>query len=446
MFAVLLATGLALGPLPASPAAPGPDSLEAIEHVNFVLSQYYRRASSLSAGAGRPRDALGQPFDARCDADRDDVCFSDDPDAGRCPNYVQCHPTPRRVLETLMEATGKHPDSGYLNGQTIYLLGKLGRLAEALQVAERCAAAAWWCDALEGYVLHYMSEDPQAHVSMYNAMAAAPDSVRCALTDATWVLGPWSQRGADTSVPDVRHDTEEWDCARRVAVSDTLWWLSDPLYSVPGNDRWVEHVARAMSARFHDEIRHTLPSSPGTQSHMDNLWASRVRRGPLDSYESTRGVAWTSRAAARYHFVPEVEPDDLSHPTWSLEAGLDDEGYTPDLADFVILPRQIARFRSGDSLRVAAATRVQGSPIAGALDATAAFVLTDAPGSMPLQLAADGHDRLPRFLGQAPARDYIASVEVVTSKGVGWSRAPLAYPRGRRARDLRPAPVRAPRA
>lgn len=426
MLAALLVTGIALAPAPTVVAEPGPDSLEAIEHVKFVLSQYYRRASTLS-GRSRwnRRDELGQAFDQVCDGDRDDVCFADDPDAGRCPNFVQCHPTPRHMLEALAEATTKHPDSGFLTGQTVYLLAKLGRLAEARTVVDACQAERWWCDALEGYVLHYMREDARASASMRRSMDAAPDSVRCKLTDATWVFGSWSQRGATTSVPDVRDDTKGWDCRRRIAVADTVWWLSDPLYSVPGNDRYVEQVTRAMSARFHDEIRRTLPSSPGPQSFLDHLWAERVRRGPLDSYDSRRSMTWTSRAAARYHFVPDVEPDDLGNPVWRLEADLDDEGYTPDAADFIVIPHQIARFRAGDSLRVAAAALVDGSKIDGALDATATLILTDGPESMPLRLSADGKADRPTFLGQAPSRRYIAGVEVVTSKGVGWSRRPL---------------------
>jgi hypothetical protein len=73
-------------------------------------------------------------------------------------------------------------------------------------------------------------------------------------------------------------------------------------------------------------------------------------------------------------------------------------------------------------VRFAVATRTTGSPLAGALDAIVAFALTDGPGSAPLVLAADVEGPRTRFLGQAASRRYVASLEVVTSRGVGWAR------------------------
>ncbi len=184
----------------------------------------------------------------------------------------------------------------------------------------------------------------------------------------------------------------------------------------------MEHFARSMSARFYDEIRRSLPGSPGPPGYLDHLWAGRVRRGPVDSYDSQMGTEWTSGYAARYHFVPDMDLADTSHPVWSLQADLEDEGYTPDLGPFLPIPWQLARFRAADSLRFAVATRTTGSPLAGALDTNVSFVLTDGPGSTPLLLSADVEGPRTRFLGQAAARDYVASLEVVTSKGVGWAR------------------------
>jgi hypothetical protein len=73
-------------------------------------------------------------------------------------------------------------------------------------------------------------------------------------------------------------------------------------------------------------------------------------------------------------------------------------------------------------MRLAVATRTTGTPIEGALDANVAFVLTDGPGSTPLLLAADVDGPRTRFLGQVAPHAYVAGLEVVTSKGVGWAR------------------------
>lgn len=421
IFALLTAAAAAATP---APAVQG-DTLEAIRQVDFLLLQRYRETEWSSRGGRRDRDALGRPFEVRCDGDRDDVCFGGDPDAGRCPNFVPCHSNPRRLLDRLLESTREHPESGYLLGQTVYLLGKAERMAEALELADACRAAPWWCEAMRGYALHGMGREAEADAALRHALDQAPDSVACALTDATWVLGTWSQRGARTSVPDARRDTEAWDCRRRTAVADTVWWLSDPLHGAPGNPRWVEHVARALDARFHLEILEALPVSAGPESYLDHLVAGRVRRGAVDSYESNMGTSWTSRAAARYHFVPDVAPDGLDRPEWRLEADLDDEGYTPARGPFSILPHQIARFRDGTSLRVAAATRLTDSPVRGAVDAAAALVLTDGPRSRPHVEEGDARASTARFLARVPPSRWIASLEVVTSKGVGWARRAL---------------------
>jgi len=423
-FAVLAAAGFTVAP----PARVQEDSLDAIRHVERLFRQRYSRNSRYpwpSAG-GRRADAMGRAYESRCDGDRDDRCYADDPDAGKCPNFVQCHPSPNRLLQVLTEGTQAHPASGYLAGQAVYLLGKLDYLPDAMRVVEGCTAARWWCDALRVYVLHLQGADAQAEPLLDQVLAAAPDSVACRYDDATWVLGTWSQRSARLSVPDAWEGARAWDCAHRRAVSDTIWWLSDPLYTRPGNSRRVEHFARSLEARFYDEIRRSLPESPGPPEYLDHLWAGRVRRGAVDSYDSQMGTEWTSGFAARYHFVPDLVDGDTTSPTWRLEAGLDDEGYTPDLGPFLAIPWQLARFRVADSLRFAVATRSEGTPLTGAVDAIAAFVLTEGPGSTPLVLSAQVDQGTTRFLGQVAARTYVAGLEVLTSRGVGWARRTVA--------------------
>ena len=414
---------LATAALSISPPQAAPDTLEAVERVRFLLIQRYRAMEGGWGARWSPRDYLGQPFDVVCDGERDDVCFADDPDLGRCPNLTQCHPHPRHLVEGLLESVDASPESAFVTGQAVYLLVKLDRVAEALQVAVKCRAETWFCAGLRAYALAGMGRLPEADAALRASLTAAPDSIACALTDATWVLGTWSQRGAPNSVPDAREDAEEWDCQRRRAVADTVWWLSDPLYTVPGNERLLVHFVRTLSARFHAEIREALPRSAGPREYRDNLWAERVRRGWLDSYDSRMRRTWTSRESARYHFVPDVRPEDLSAPTWRLEASLDDEGYTPSSGRFTALPWQVARFRGpADSTRLAAATRIAGSPVHGAVDAEAAFVLSEAPGRPPLSFRIDAEARTARALVTAPVRRWVAGVEVMTSRGVGWGR------------------------
>jgi hypothetical protein len=128
-------------------------------------------------------------------------------------------------------------------------------------------------------------------------------------------------------------------------------------------------------------------------------------------------VDYTSRKAARYHFVPDFEGDDLSKPVWRLEARLDDEGYTPRYGTFHELPVQIARFGRGDSMLVAVASTVGGTPLSEQLEASAHLILSDGPGQFPVELTSALHEERAVFLAQTPRQRYVTSLEVL-SEGV----------------------------
>lgn len=409
------------------------DSTDAIHRVRLLLHQRYRDGGLalykqlLSRGAN--------PLDLYCNGGRGYLCNGGDPDAGFCGLDSQCHLPEGHLIDVLKQLAKEYPESGFLDGQAVYVLVKFARNVEAKQVADGCRAARWWCQALQGYVLDSDGRTRQAEPLLRAAMAGAPDSIRCVYTDATWLVGRWDERNTSLTPPDARRKSKSWSCARREAVSDTLWWWADPLFSVPGNERWAEHVVRSMSARFAAEIREASPPQPAPRGYADYLWAQRVRRGPWDSWRhlrSLRGwgigtVVWTSKARARYHFMPDVDVDSLAHPAWRLGAALDDEGYTPDEGPWVPVPVQIARFLIGDSMQVAGAAALDGSRIAGALDRAPRMILSDAPGSFPAEARGERLRRdTPVFLTRSALRHYVASFEILTAKGIGWHRQLLA--------------------
>src|SRR5690606_21465782 len=125
---------------------------------------------------------------------------------------------------------------------------------------------------------------------------------------------------------------------------------------VAGNDRWGEHVVRALQVWLRGGLSAGLDKRPPegltTDWSLDYHWSSGQRRGFPDSwYASERGRFWsfTGVKAARYHFVPNFEGEDSARPVWRLEARFDDEGYTPPYGTFHELHPQIARFRRTDS-------------------------------------------------------------------------------------------------
>ncbi len=309
-------------------------------------------------------------------------------------------------------------------------------------VAESCEAAAWWCDALRGHVYRAVERVQDAEASFRRSLSVAPDSIICRFSDATWLFGSWSSRAHPVDPPEAWTEWSEQPCAVRAAVSDTIWWLADPLYVVEGNDRWEEQVDRSLAARWRLEASIDVTLRPEVPLPWRNTyWARVIRRGPWDSFEYLKvarangisALLWTSKKAARYHFVPDFEGEGFSHPTWRLEADFDDEGYTPPYAAFYALPIQIARFRKPDStedasasgtMRVATASSALGTPIEAAVD-SAHLILTDAPGSFPLHLEAPFHEGKTVYLAETPPKRYVTSLEVLTPAGIGWHREML---------------------
>lgn len=457
----LVATAPAAGGVPASagegvhtrhhepsvaPSRAWADSLKDISHVRYLLYRDYcvhptsdilmaggASDSVAGFGASRPQDdlsiappcltdkALGVTDRWECDADQGEVCDGGDADKGLCDVNQYCHMDPRHFLEVVTKAAVRYPASGYLTGQAIYALVKYKLPIRAMQLVQRCRASPWWCDALHGYALQKMGAPEDASRFLRKAMEEAPDSISCGYTDATWLLSDWDTRQDPFTPPGSREHAAAWDCARREAVSDTIWWLSDPLYSVPGNERWGENVVRFLTARFQREIDEEKPFLYSRTIRRPVRWAETVRRGTWNSYAPPRGE-YTSKGAARYHFVPAVGVEDLSSPEWHLEAHLNQEGYTPPGRPFSEIPAQVARFRHGDSLRIAVATTLRDAPVEPDPDSASWLIFTDGPRSFPLKLEGRVHGDRSVFVGEVAPRRYVTSLEVRGDSTIGWHR------------------------
>ncbi len=375
---------------------------------------------------------LADWFGWRCDGS-EAQCFGGDWDSAPCPANEHCTPEAVSPALTLAwsdpEAAGS---SGFSLGQSVHALVKLGQQGQALQLLDRCVVSAWWCAALEVLVLQSAGSVDAAEAELLVLQSSAPRDEVCRLLDATWLLGrlPLRRPAPATPLPTTYDRWSELGCDARSAASDSIFWLADPLYVVEGNDRRTEHVTRGLLRVLSQEIWDARPTQATPRATQRTLWAEVIRRGPRDSWEvprvpprATSFYFWTSRAAARYHFVPDFDGTNLSKPTWSLNGDMENEGYTPSYAPFYALPLQIARFRaSADTMqRVASAGLVTGSEIEDAAE-SGYLVFTDAPESFPLQLEAPFHDGRAVYLAEAETKPHAVSFEVLTSAGIGWHR------------------------
>src|SRR5205085_7580928 len=91
-----------------------------------------------------------------------------------------------------------------------------------------------------GYVSYAAHEVSVADRSFQEAIAQAPDSVRCVWTD----LGVLFSQERESGTPEMGL-YEKTPCGPgRDATNRIVWWLADPLYTEPANERRAEHYSR----------------------------------------------------------------------------------------------------------------------------------------------------------------------------------------------------------
>lgn len=100
-------------------------------------------------------------------------------------------------------------------------------------VANRCRAEQWWCQLYRGYVHTRQNNSAQAALAFDSANLQMPPNERCSWLDIENLL-PTKRRETFATLA----------CPERQRLSERLWWLADPMYSEPGNERRVEHEAR----------------------------------------------------------------------------------------------------------------------------------------------------------------------------------------------------------
>jgi len=144
------------------------------------------------------------------------------------------------LLAVLDSAAAALPGDAWVAGQRVLYLTLAGRADQAIGAAHDCRAAAWWCAALTGFALHDAGDDGGADSAFRVALIGAPEVARCRLTDVSLLLDT-----ADTRAR-ARYGALPCGSAERRAFEERFWWLADPSWFVGANDRWTEHLARAV--------------------------------------------------------------------------------------------------------------------------------------------------------------------------------------------------------
>lgn len=183
-----------------------------------------------------PSWILGPRPDERDEADQIDVGLMD---SFRGPVRA----TRRQLLTVLDGLQLQLPGDSWILGQRVRFRLDQGLHDEALVAAQSCRVDRWWCGILLGYVLASRGDLVGASSAYAVAASGLPPSVRCEWTDIQSLLSG-EVRAAAASLP----------CATRDSLSRTYWWLADPLFSEPLNERELEHYVRKTTSMLRSAI------------------------------------------------------------------------------------------------------------------------------------------------------------------------------------------------
>ncbi|MDQ3696434.1 MAG: hypothetical protein M3373_00195 [Gemmatimonadota bacterium] len=347
-------------PRPAVAVQQRPESASVLKRVRSVQASFerlrqYRLPRSWDYGGGSCDDIVGRMCYRDDDVDGD---FTPPPEAREVVRERE------KLLGRLADAAEAIPGDDWVAGQRVRYLIEAGRVEDARGVAGECQGTRWWCLALVGYADHEAGNFVAAESAFANALRDMPARERDRWTDLRPLLSD-ADYGA----------YKKLDPPSRELAAARFWWLADPLWSMPGNDRRTEHFARLVFDRLQHRARTTEGRSWGDDLRELLLrygrpygW-QRLQPRPGAQIGEPAGVVTYFRHHGR-DFLPPLSGLDRQGPpgvtAWPLSPRFAQTRYAPVYAVVAdSLPHQLAVFRRGDSAVIVAAYEMPEDSAAG---------------------------------------------------------------------------------
>lgn len=138
----------------------------------------------------------------------------------------------RSLLRALLDSAAQRlPGDVQLAGQRVRFA--LDARDGAGAKAAACTRDDAHCGLLRGLVLYHAGDVAGADSTFLASARLMRDDERCAWNDVGALLEK-----------EPRNSYGAMECAARAELEERLWWLADPLYLEPGNERRAEHFAR----------------------------------------------------------------------------------------------------------------------------------------------------------------------------------------------------------
>ena len=357
---------------------------------------------------------------SQCDARIGRFCYWSDPSDTVLPAEPRQIGERRARLIAVLDSTARAlPGDGWVAGQRVRYLIEAAQADSAAEAARACRAARWWCAALEGLAWQVAQDFDDAAQAYDAALQAMPDDERCRWTDLTELL-----EGS------ARRTYRSLSCVERQSADARIWWLAQPLWWMPGNDRRTEHYARlTMAALLQDA---PSPFGPWGDDQRELI----VRYGwPLAWERDEHGamhepVAIGFDAEPGWHFVPDIRALDAPAPG-DAPGALDERGarerYAPAWARaFTLLEPEFAAFRRADSTLVIATWDVTGDKAFRGAGYAAALALARDERTPPVVAPFSGTGGAGVLVAAAPWAPVLASLELYAPSSTVAARARVA--------------------
>ncbi len=267
----------------------------------------------------------------------------------------------RAALVTLLDSVSQqHPQNEWLIGQRVRYTIERGDSLAALRVARSCRAASWWCASLEGLTHHVAGRYAAADTAFRRALDEMPAPQRCEWMDLRRELAPAMAK-----------EIQKASCDERATIAERLWLVSQPLWSVAGNDLRTEHFARHTMALL--LARSANPHGMTWSSDSRELllrfgWSEWFSRAEPSPYQSSPGTVTGHDREPSYFVFPTTTSirAPIAPSSWALRDGSMPMRYAPRHLEWLgELDHQLVRLPRGDRTRLLAFPRARDSRLAG---------------------------------------------------------------------------------
>ena len=361
----------------------GSPAVRSNEQAGADSARVARRARIAQAGFERTRRS-NLPWEGgggdRCEVRLGRFCWWYDAQAPALPPENETIIGRRIALLSELDSLALlHPGDDWLAGMRVHYRIDAREPHAADSAARRCQATRWWCDALLAYVAHVRGDGALADSAFGASLAGMDEVTRCQWTDIHALLAS-----------DSRARYEEMACADRASLERRYWMLGRPRLAASSNEWRNEFHTRRVQSWIAERSRTPHNTSWGKDAEELVLrygwpvtWGRVQPPGMRGGAEPA--IIGHDPSPSFVFGAREALLDSLAESGsdgWDLASRYGDARYAPrGVRRIAAMSAQLARFRRGDSVLLAAAfaasddsLRVPVAQLAAMLDESNAVV------------------------------------------------------------------------